>query len=266
MTTAPSLVLRGSGESVLRFEGGPVTLRRADKEHHIPLEAIALVHAEGRSLAIALAAAGASEPTVYRVTDVSEAAAVAFADAVTAALPAPAGEVDGAALVTTRTLAAPEPRPVRTWVLGGLAAAPLVALGVYIGVAGPRIEYAIVYGMALVFGAIGSFMVWSMGGEAYRQWRLPRHGITVLGEFTHYTNNRKVYRYTDTEGGRHTYTATSGPNRIELAYDPRDPERVVRPAGFAELCGTLCVTLLGCGIAGGALFAAGALVVAAARG
>ncbi|GGR30913.1 hypothetical protein [Streptomyces roseolus] len=107
MTATPSLVLHG-GESVLHFAGGPVTLHRPDKEHHIPLAAISFVHAEGRSLAIVLTASGANEPTIYRVTGVDEAAALAFGEAVTAALPADPAP-DGAALVTTRAPGAPEP-------------------------------------------------------------------------------------------------------------------------------------------------------------
>ncbi|NML49186.1 hypothetical protein HHL19_02275 [Streptomyces sp. R302] len=107
MTATPSLVLHG-GESVLHFAGGPVTLHRPDKEHHIPLAAISFVHAEGRSLAIVLTASGATEPTIYRVTGVDEAAALAFGEAVTAALPADPAP-DGAALVTTRAPGAPEP-------------------------------------------------------------------------------------------------------------------------------------------------------------
>ncbi|MFD4372078.1 hypothetical protein [Streptomyces sp. NPDC058486] len=107
MTATPSLVLRG-GESVLRFAGGPVTLHRPDKEHHIPLAAISFVHAEGRSLAIVLTASGANEPTIYRVTDVDETAALVFADAVTAALPAVPAP-DGPDLVTTTTPRTPEP-------------------------------------------------------------------------------------------------------------------------------------------------------------
>ncbi|MFE5486135.1 hypothetical protein [Streptomyces sp. NPDC056527] len=111
MTATPSLVLRG-GESVLRFAGGPVALRRPDKEHHIPLAAISFVHAEGRSVAIVLTASGADEPTIYRAADVDESGALAFAEAVTAALPdTPAP--DGAALVTTRAPRAPEPRRTR---------------------------------------------------------------------------------------------------------------------------------------------------------
>ncbi|GGY31601.1 hypothetical protein [Streptomyces omiyaensis] len=133
MTATPSLVLRG-GESVLRFAGGPVTLHRPDKEHHIPLAAISFVHAEGRSLAIVLTASGANEPTIYRVTDVDEAAALAFGEAVTAALPAEPAP-DGAELVTTRAPRAPEPPAARgvAWgpVAAAVAAVLLIALAVF---------------------------------------------------------------------------------------------------------------------------------------
>ncbi|MFJ5707772.1 hypothetical protein [Streptomyces sp. NPDC093105] len=121
MTATPSLVLRG-GESVLRFAGGPVTLRRPDKEHHIPLAAISFVHAEGRSVAIVLTASGADEPTIYRVADVDETGALAFADAVTAALPETPAP-DGAALVTTSTPRAAEPAAG-----GGVPWKPVVAV------------------------------------------------------------------------------------------------------------------------------------------
>ncbi|MFF5502136.1 hypothetical protein [Streptomyces roseolus] len=131
MTATPSLVLHG-GESVLHFSGGPVTLCRPDKEHHIPLAAISFVHAEGRSLAVVLTASGANEPTIYRVTGVDEAAALAFAEAVTAALPVDPAP-DGAALVVTRTPAAPEsagPAGARGGPWKPVAAAVVVAAAV----------------------------------------------------------------------------------------------------------------------------------------
>ncbi|GAA3059509.1 hypothetical protein GCM10017562_25620 [Streptomyces roseofulvus] len=134
MTATPSLVLRG-GESVLRFAGGPVTLHRPDKEHHIPLAAISFVHAEGRSVAIVLTASGADEPTIYRVADVDETGALAFADAVTAALPGTPAP-DGAALVTTRAPRAQEPAagaggvPWKPVVAAVAAAVLLIALAV----------------------------------------------------------------------------------------------------------------------------------------
>ncbi|MFK3729298.1 hypothetical protein ACI2LJ_03390 [Streptomyces sp. NPDC088090] len=134
MTATPSLVLRG-GESVLRFAGGPVTLHRTDKEHLIPLAAISFVHAEGRSVAIVLTASGANEPTIYRVADVDETGALAFADAVTSALPETPAP-DGAALVVTSAPRAPEPAagsgvPRKAVVAAVAAAVLLIALAVF---------------------------------------------------------------------------------------------------------------------------------------
>ncbi|MFF9144390.1 hypothetical protein ACF1BN_05985 [Streptomyces sp. NPDC014861] len=161
MTATPSLVLRG-GESVLRFAGGPVTLHRVDKEHHIPLAAISFVHAEGRSLAIVLTASGTNEPTIYRVTDVDEADALAFAEAVTAALPeAPAP--DGAELVTTR---APEPPRTRR-PAAAVVALPLVALGAFLALNAPRGPYAAVFWLLTLAAAAGG------GFLAYRARRRP---------------------------------------------------------------------------------------------
>ncbi|MFB7367683.1 hypothetical protein [Streptomyces hydrogenans] len=265
MTATPSLVLRG-GESVLRFAGGPVTLHRTDKEHHIPLAAISFVHAEGRSVAIVLTASGANEPTIYRVTDVSEAGALAFADAVTAALP-PVPAPDGAALVTTSPLrAAPEPGRARRWTVAAAVGVPLVALDALIALRAPRGEYALVFWLVVLFAGVGGLLARSAGREAYRQWHLPRHGITVVGRFAHHTNDRKVYRYTDADGVEHDHATRSGPDEIELAYDPRDPARAIRPeTPYGRVMGVVA-TLVGAAMTAACLAAVVALVTVAVRG
>ncbi|MFI8513845.1 hypothetical protein ACIGHB_22210 [Streptomyces sp. NPDC085460] len=135
-----------------------MTLHRPDKEHHIPLAAISFVHAEGRSVAIVLTASGANEPTIYRVTDVSETDALAFADAVTAALPeVPAP--DGAALVTTR---APRPQPPRTRrpAVAAAVALPLVALGAFLALNAPRGAYAAALWLLALAAAGGGFLAY----------------------------------------------------------------------------------------------------------
>ncbi|MFC7793862.1 hypothetical protein [Streptomyces cinereoruber] len=181
MTAASPLVLRGRGDAVLRFTGAAVVLGRADGEHHIPLEAIESVHPEGRSVEIELIALADAEPAVYRVEDVSEAAATAFADAVEAALPDEVVDVDGSALVTHRPPAAPAPRDHRTKLLAAGIAVPVVALDVFLGVAG-RLEYALTFWIAFVVTAIGGLLAGDMGRDLYRMWRLPRYGITVTAE------------------------------------------------------------------------------------
>jgi hypothetical protein len=55
-------------------------------------------------------------------------------------------------------------------------------------------------------------------------WRLKRCGITVVAQFSHYTNKRRVYTYTTTTGQSYTYQTTgSGTDPIEVTYDPARP-------------------------------------------
>ncbi|MFE2554650.1 hypothetical protein ACFXGT_01210 [Streptomyces sp. NPDC059352] len=269
MTTTPSLVLRGSGAAVLRFEEGAVTLGRPGEDHHIPLAAIGRVRAEGRTVAIELTAPEGTEPTVCRVEDVSEAAVTAFADAVNTALPERTEAVDGSTLVTTHVLAAPAPRSIRVTrrkVIAIGAAVPLLALDVFLGVAG-RMEYAIIFWLALLAVAAGGSMAFSMGRDLYRKWYLPRHGITVVATFSHHTyKHTRVYRYTDTNGISRTYKTPVGGSSFELSYDPRDPEVAVHPESVFVRCLTSLMLLVGCGLAGGGLYGIGWLVVTTLRG
>ncbi|MGV9692661.1 hypothetical protein ACWDUX_26545 [Streptomyces sp. NPDC003444] len=232
MTAASPLVLRGRGDAVLRFTGAAVVLGRADGEHHIPLAAIESVHPEGRS--------------------------------VEAALPDEVVDVDGSALVTHRPPVPPARRHYReAAVLAGIAA-PVIALDVFLGVVG-RAEHAIAFWLPLVVTAIGGFLAWSMGRDLYRMWYLPRHGITVTAEFSHFTNKSRVYLYRDTTGATHRYTTTmAGP--LEVSYHPRDPSVAIHLEGPYTRCMTAFMTLVGCGMAGGGVFWGGALVVSALQG
>ncbi|MFF8377277.1 DUF3592 domain-containing protein [Streptomyces sp. NPDC015661] len=260
MTTSPSLVLRGSGDAVLRFEGTVVTLGRPGGGHRIPLAAIESVQAEGRAVEIELT--GAGDP--YRVEDVSEAAATAFVDAVTAALPE-TPVADGAGLVTTYAVPAPPPRLARRQARALVAAVPVVALDVFVGAAGEW-GYAGLFWPAFLVVAVGVFLVYVMGRDLYRMWHLPRHGITVAAEFSHYTNNTRVFTYTDATGTTHTYNNTVGGTRFEVSYDPRDPKVAIHPEGLYVRGMMALMTLVGCGLAGGGWFGIGWLVVEAVRG
>ncbi|MFD8205406.1 DUF3592 domain-containing protein [Streptomyces sp. NPDC059695] len=262
MTTAPSLVLRGSGDAVLRFEEGAVTLGRPDVGHHIPLAAIARARAEGRTVEMELRAPEGAEPTTYRVEDVSEAAATAFAEAVNGALPEADG--DGAALVTTWIPSAPARRLAPWQVRALVAAVPVVALDVFLGVAGP-LPYLFLFWPAALVVAVGVFLVHVTARGLYRMWHLPRHGITVVAEFSHHTNRTRVYRYTDTTGTAHTYDNSVGGERFEVAYDPRNPKVAVHREGLYVRGMMALMTLVGCGLTGGGLSGMGWLVVGAVR-
>ncbi|MFE5713873.1 hypothetical protein ACFQ7J_24020 [Streptomyces sp. NPDC056501] len=265
MTASPSLVLRGSGAAVLRFEGGAVNLGRPGATHDIPLAAIELVHARGRTVAIELTAPDGVEPATYRVEDVSEAAATAFAEAVNTALPARTEAVDGSALVTTYTHAAPAPRFPRRTALAIGAAVPVVGLDVFLGMAG-RLEYALTFWPALLVVVTGAYLGFTMGQGLYRMWYLPKHGITVVAQFSHYTNNTKVYRYTDTGGASHTYSNNVGGQTVELSYDPRNPKVAVHQEGLYVRCMMVLMTFVACGIGGGGLYGVGWLVITTLTG
>ncbi|MFB7515154.1 hypothetical protein [Streptomyces sp. NPDC056144] len=259
MTTGlPTLVLRGSGDVVLRCQDDAVTLRRAREELHIPFAAIARVHAAQRTVTVELTAPEGAEAASYRVTDVSEAAATAFAAAVSAALPDERA-LDGGTLVVRSVFGAPARRRDGR-LLAAVAAVPVVGLDVFLGVAG-HWGYAGLFWPAFLFAALGVFLVWFMGQGLYRMWYLPKHGITTVAEFSHFTNNTRVYRYTDTTGASHTHNNNVGGDRFELSYDPRDPKVAVQREGLYVRCMMALMAVIGCGLAGGGLYAIGWLAV-----
>ncbi|MGW5420447.1 DUF3592 domain-containing protein [Streptomyces sp. NPDC003943] len=257
MPTTPSpLVLRGSGDAVLRYADGAVILRRDGQEHHIPLAAIAAVRAEGRTLRIELPA------TTYEVEDVSAAGAAAFADAVGADLPE---AVDPSAAVTSRAVDTAGRRLTKARAVAVAVAVAVTALVVSVGLAGGMTSGALVF-CSLLFGSAGAFVAYVMMQGLYRMWRLPRHGITVTAEFSHYTNRKRVYRYTDTTGREHTYDNGPGGQRVELSYDPLDPRKAIVVESVYVRCMMGVMTLVGSGMVCAGLVGVGSGVAGAFGG
>ncbi|MFD0396035.1 hypothetical protein ACFQ3Z_43855 [Streptomyces nogalater] len=202
-----------------------MVLRRPAEELRIPVEAMAEVRAEGRSVEIELL--GGAAPVVYRVEGVSAAGAAAFAQAVDQLLPpsdGEAGPVDGLALVDVRPLSSRNmgwlsgQRPVA--VAGALLYAGLAAV---VGVAGSWGRMAALLGGSFALYA-GGFLIYSGVRTQVEQWRLKRRGITVMAQFSHYTNKRLVYTYTTATGQSYTYRTTgTGTDPIEVTYDPARP-------------------------------------------
>ncbi|MEU8619837.1 hypothetical protein [Streptomyces sp. NPDC048623] len=259
-------VLQGDRGTELRSAGEELVLRRPDAELRIPLAAIARVRAERRDLAVELTAPAGAEPTAYRVTDVSAAAASVFADAVNAALPErTAGEetVDGATLVVTRSLVFDEEEETdededETEVKAGLpslrgpAYAGCVAVAI-LAVAVGLLDKNWGRGIAtLLLGeaGVGVTYVTLMGllGE-WRAWYLPRYGITVEG--------RQVFRGGDTTNA---FTATDGMTRyiggsnkgrpVQIAYHPRNPRNAIVRTDWREHAFGLTVFLVVAVVAG----------------
>ncbi|MFB6784596.1 hypothetical protein [Streptomyces sp. NPDC056352] len=237
MATTPStLVLRGSDGAVLRHEDGTLTLRRGDEEIRIPLEAVQDVLPDGRAISIELRAPEGTQHVVHRVEDVSEAAVGAFATTVGTALaelPEPDPSLDGATLVTTRSLA-PAPtsrvsnraRWAKLVLVMGPSIAVFIAMAVILvvrGQLGPLV-------LALLMG-VGGFILNLLSSyateQSYLMWYLPRHGITVMAEFLYRIPSARVYEYTDQSGATHRYRTQRHVSRVEVSYDPREPARVV---------------------------------------
>ncbi|WP_370412703.1 hypothetical protein [Streptomyces fradiae] len=266
-------VLQGDRGTELRSVGEELVLRRPEAELRIPLAAIARVRAERRDLAVELTAPAGTAPTVYRVEDVSAAAASVFADAVNAALPerAPGEEtVDGATLVATRSLVFDDEESAREeedaevglpthkgWVYAACAAVAILAVVVglidknwgrgiatlLLGEAGVGVTYVALVGL--------SGLWW--------EWYLPRYGITVDGQQV-FRDGGTTNAFTATDGvTRHIHGENKG-RPVRIAYHPRNPRNATVCTGWREKAGTLALFLVIAAVAG--LFGYGTFLLA----
>ncbi len=218
-------VLRGRRDTQLQFDGSALVLRRRDKEHRIPLAAVARVHSAGRVVEVELTAPPGGRPAVHRIEDVGEDAGRAFTDAVTTALsgvPEPAA--DGSALVTVRTLH-DENRQI-----GQRRAIRLGWLALILVLAGETVLLTLTEDAEMIF------LVWIcgfLGGVCVHIGVLslmmcirdrPKHGVTVLARYDGYHDGMHVYAFTDLNGKQYGYTPPGyRGDTIEVVYDPRDP-------------------------------------------
>ncbi|MER6678041.1 hypothetical protein [Streptomyces sp. NPDC000983] len=234
--TSPIPVLRGSGGTVLQLDDDALVLRRTAEELRIPLRAIRRVRTEGRAVAVELTAPAGAVPAVHRVDDVSEAAVALFADAVNAALPAPTDEadtVDGSDLVTVRAVkeSDAERRKGRWKIWAFVVFLVHFAAGLAVGIHG---EWTLALCIPLVGPILGAggIAFGAMGAESvYRQWYLPRHGITVeaarLGNARVLGGSFGTYVYTDLHGEHRSVYTRSGAPTVQVAYNPNKPHVVV---------------------------------------
>jgi hypothetical protein len=267
-SAAPSLVLRGrdatarfeSGADHVRWEGGGRTVR-------IPLEAVEDVRGTERGVEVVLATARSDRPAaVYAVHGAGAAAVTAFRDTVRARLPERGPDdprPEGEDLVTTVT--ATSGRPSRTRLAIYAALALFAAIDVTAGVLGGA-GYLALMPCVQLFVVTGALIVGLLGRGLYDGIRLPRHGITVLAEFSHYTDKAGIYRYADLEGGTHHYRGTPGGQQMELSYDPNNPGRAVARQSRYEQTVMAVVALIGLGMLGAGLWLTLHMFVLAARG
>ncbi|ALC24788.1 hypothetical protein ACH46N_11965 [Streptomyces pristinaespiralis] len=254
MSITPSIpVLQGRGGTVLSAEQEGLVLERPGEELTIPAVAIARVHAEARSVTVELRAPAGATPSIHRIEDVSEAAAVVFADAVNALLPERTEEVDGGALLVLRTFAKTRRqkflRRLKWFVFGCLGG--VVALCVTAGIAG-------VTGLAIAIVPIGAIATASLGVGVYCVWtwnrerRLLKHGITVVASRA---GRPGAYLYTDSTGTTRVLSHWGVEPYVRASYDPQDPSDVLVPQApfMRRLNITLGAFILFCGLNGAGL-------------
>ncbi|MFE5300002.1 hypothetical protein [Streptomyces sp. NPDC056632] len=261
MSITPIPVLHAGKETLALVENEALVVRRPHEQTHIPLKAISRVLAEERHVTIELIAAPTTEKAhVHRVWDVAdEAAAVAFAEAVNAAVPERTEEmaaVDGADLVSGERLYQPS---YRNWLRGmkrGALVATLVAVGlcVLVGVQGSPAAMIVIIPFSF-FGilvlALGAFLAYAPVEERH----LRKHGVRTAA--VRLQDQPGLYAYTDPGGLVRTVRHSIPTWSIEAAYDPRDPGRVVplRPRSRRLLDASLALVVVTVGL----LFVGGAV-------
>ncbi|WP_030380494.1 MULTISPECIES: hypothetical protein [unclassified Streptomyces] len=267
-SAAPSLVLRGrdatarfeSGSDHVRWEGGGRVVR-------IPLDAVEDVRGTERAVEVVLTTARSDRPaTVYTVHGAGTAAVAAFRAAVRARLPERGPDdprPEGADLVTTATAAGGHRSRTRLAIYAAIAL--FAAIDVTAGALGGA-GYLVLMPCVQLLVVTGTLIVGLLGRGLYDGLRLPRHGITVLAEFSHYTDKAGIYRYADLDGGTHHYRGTPGEQRLELSYDPNNPGRAVAHQSRYEQTVMAVVTLIGLGMLCAGLWLTLHMFVLAVRG
>ncbi|POX45136.1 hypothetical protein C3489_34825 [Streptomyces sp. Ru71] len=199
-------------------------LRRGDEERHIPLAAIASVRSDGRAVEVRLTAPYGSKPAVHRIEDVSEAAGAAFAESVNGALAdVESSAPDGSALVTVRGLEAGGRKRRRIRYGVGALILLLIAETVIVSVAGdPELSVPLWLGGLVVAGLGVPAARWLPFDKP--DWRLRKHGVTVVAQYQGFIDGMHVYDYTDLDGKKFAYAhvAFRG-EQVEIVYDPHDP-------------------------------------------
>ncbi|WP_329120766.1 hypothetical protein [Streptomyces sp. NBC_01353] len=220
-------VLQGRGGSVLYAEEQGLVLERPGEVVTFLAGSVGRVHAEGRSVTLELRAKAGVTPVTYRIEDVSEAAAVVFADALNALLPVPTDDIDGTSYTVVRSLSPTWHqrflRRIKWLVIGCLGA--VVALCVVVAVAG---QAGIIIGLVPVGGittaglGVGAYTV----GRWIRERRLIRHGVMV---FATPSDAPGVYLYTDNTGTTRPLAYWGSEPFVQAGYDPRDPSDALVP-------------------------------------
>ncbi|MGW2305940.1 hypothetical protein [Streptomyces sp. NPDC001809] len=255
LTSSSIPLLQGRAGALLVWKEDQLVLERRSETLAIPARAVARVRAEARCVTVELRALPGATPAVYRIEDVSEAAAVVFADAVSALLPARSEEVDGAALVEVRSFGRTRLRTFRYRAVWGTLGALAVLIGLTVPLVGAA-DGTDAQGSAVVAGIVGGLTVLAAGlavlftGPSVYERRLRRHGVTVVAVRT---DRPRVYRFEDGTGATRHLSYLSVEPYVQVAYHPRDasdlvvvrnPFARILDVTIASLCAVLALGLV----------------------
>ncbi|MBT2421927.1 hypothetical protein J7F01_14980 [Streptomyces sp. ISL-22] len=233
----PSVALRGRS-GALWLEDGSLVLEQDGVRRRIPLPAVQEVRTTDgpRGVAVVLTAPEGTSPTVYRLAHRRASEVAVFSATVNAALPVREHR-DGAELVVVEPA-----EPARTafwasgdfqlWAVIGLVGTAWLAGLVTLAAHGDLIGVLLwVLGTKPLF--IGLLLYTLSAIALYDRAILRRRGVTVLATYSHLAGKKRLYGFTDLDGVvRHCEPDSAAepvgtdPRRVQVSYDPRNPDRV----------------------------------------
>ncbi|MEU6657238.1 hypothetical protein ABZ904_50245 [Streptomyces sp. NPDC046900] len=261
-TETSSLVLHGKGRASARLRDGVVLLEADGVRRRIPVAAIERVDVHGARVRRLTVVLTGDEPVAYHLRCRSAPAVHEFAQAVRRALPvrdADEPRPNGTELVTEKPLERAAPNRIRQlrWGLGGGYVLVLVLLLVTDAGVVPGVLWAVAPG-PIAAGGLGVYGGWQLFREA---WVLRTRGITVEGRLqrSHFYNGveQYTYAYVDSHGVRRERTGSDGgAERVEITYDPADPEttKVGRRTAGQLVFGAVLILLAGAVLLAGVAF------------
>ncbi|MET8824614.1 DUF3592 domain-containing protein [Streptomyces sp. NPDC004610] len=233
----PAQILPGRGVTAALDTDG-IRLTRRRQLLHIPFAAVGGVGTDGpQTVVITL-----TDGVTHRVEGGNPSATAAFVTALAAAQPE-RPDPRGSALTRTTTL----PRETGQRLVRVLLwAVPLGYLG-YAGWVGATHGSRV---LGVIIGVFPLVMGLAMAGTAVhdvvRRTILRGRGIVVpaysVGRVSKKTTR---YVYTDVEGREHEYRSRLNASAIEVAYDPRHPDRAASQVALVALLGKLVILTLG---------------------
>ncbi|CAM5362432.1 hypothetical protein [Streptomyces aurantiogriseus] len=234
----PSITLRGHGESIW-LEARAVWLQQKGTRRRIPIAAVEgarVTGRGGRSVEVALWGSDGAPGPVFVVEGRDASAAARLVEVINRERSETAPPQGGTPLVDvlpTGTSEAVRRRKRRT------GAETFAVLAVYLGgIAGLALAgrpfQALLWAAGVMPLALGLLLVGPAAVAARQRWVLRKQGVAVVALFAHGNGQRKYFRYTDLEGGVHEIRADyaapgigGDPQRIEVVYDPEDPNKAV---------------------------------------